>query len=128
MLTLFHDLSGCFAADLTDLTLQSPDTSFFCIEVDDLAKCTCLNGKSAPGYAIDLQLLRNQMFFGNVLFLILSIPGNLNDFHTVKKRPGDFLHVIGCCNKQNFRKILWYFDIMVIKMTVLLRVQYFQKC
>ena len=68
------------------------------------------------------------MFFGNMFFFIFSITADLNDLHTIKKRPWNPLDIICSCNKQHFGKILGNFHIVVIEMVVLLRVQYLQKC
>ena len=39
------------------------------------------------------QLLGNNMLAGNLYLLHIGIAGQINDFHTVQQRTGDFLHV-----------------------------------
>ena len=67
------------------------------------------------------------MFLRDMFFLILRVAGDLDHFHTVQKRTGDFLHIIGCGNKQDLRKILGDLHIMIVESHVLFRIQYFQK-
>ena len=99
LLVIFHNFTCCFTTDLTDLTLQSTHTGLTGVECNDLAKCGWLNRQCSFRNTIYFQLFRNQMLFRNVFFFIFGITGNFNDFHTVKKRSRNTVHIICGRNK-----------------------------
>ena len=126
-LIFFHDQSRSFSADLTNGSLQISNSGFFCIIIDDLLKGCCLNRQLSLLDTILFHLFWNQMFFCNVLFLILCVACDLYQFHTVKKRSRDSLNIICSGNKQYLWEILWNFYIMIQKSAVLLRIKYLKK-
>ena len=81
-------------------TVTVRPSGFFCIIIDDLLKGCCLNRQLSFLDTILFHLFWNQMFFCNVLFLILCVACDLDQFHTVKKRSRDSLNIICSGNKQ----------------------------
>jgi len=124
---LFEDLFCRFPADLADATLQSPHSGLSCIRCDHLFQSTVRNGKGIIFQSMFSDLLFQKMFLCDMQFLILRIAGDLDQFHTVKKRTRDPLHIVCRCDKQNFGKIHRDLNIMIAESDILLRIKDFQK-
>ena len=126
-LLCLQDLSGCFPADVPDLTLQLPDSGFLCIVAGHLPQRVPAYGQLIRRKAVPLQLLWYQMLDGNMHLLILRIAADFNDFHPVQKRTRDGLKRVSRGDKKHFGKIHRHFQIMIPELAVLLTVQHFQK-
>ena len=69
------------------------------------------------------ELLRHQMFYGDLLLLFNGVPCQLNDFHTIAQSRMNGVKRVGCCYEQYFRKIVFDFQVIVTECIVLLRIQ-----
>jgi len=67
------------------------------------------------------------MLLGDVHLFIFRIGTDLDDFHTVQKRPRNRLRIICRRNEQHLRKVDRQFNVMILEAAVLLGVQYFEK-
>ena len=128
LLLCLQDLSGCFPADVPDLTLQLPDSGFLCIVAGHLPQRVPAYGQLIRRKAVPLQLLWYQMLDGNMHLLILRIAADFNDFHPVQKRTRDGLKRVCRGDKKHFGQVHRNFQIMVPELAVLLAVQHFQQC
>ena len=67
------------------------------------------------------------MILGYMKLLVLGVGSDLNDLHSVKKRPRNRLQIIGSRDKENIGKIHRDFYIMIFKVAVLFRIQDLQQ-
>ena len=73
-----------------------------------------------------LDLLGNQVFFGDVPLFLPGVAAHLNDLHPVKEGSWDVGNIVGGGDEQHLAQIERHFQVMVPEGVVLLRVQHLQ--
>lgn len=73
------------------------------------------------------RLLRDQVLLGDFDFFLHDVAGKVDDFHAVEQWPRDGVELIGRGDEQNFGKIKAHVQVVVQKITVLLRVEHLQQ-
>ena len=71
-----------------------------------------------------LELLGQQMVFGNLQLFLVSIAAKFNDLHPVQQRPGDGIGGVGSGDKHHLAQIHRYLHKMVPEGAVLLAIQH----
>ncbi len=79
---LFHRLT----AQLRDLTFEATHTRFTGVVTNNADNGAVLNGQLVGFKRVTLNLLRQQVLFGNVQLLVFGITGQTDHFHTVQQR------------------------------------------
>ena len=74
-----------------------------------------------------LQQLRDQMFLGDLKFLVLRVASQPDDFHAVAQGAGDVVQHVRRCDEQGVRQIVRNLQIAIDECVVLLRIEDFQQ-
>src|SRR5690606_30200173 len=77
--------------------------------------------------AVLAYLARNQIIFGDLQLLLLGIPAEMNDLHTVAQRAGDRLQFVGGRDEQHVAQVERHVEIVIVELGVLLRIQNLQQ-
>ena len=75
-----------------------------------------------------LQLLRNQIAPGDLLFLLLAVAGEPQDFHAIQQRLRNGIERIRRCDEQHLRQIERQVQIVIAERLVLLRIEHLEQC
>ncbi len=82
----------------------------------------------SPGrQAVQVELLGNDIFLGDMRFLFLAVAGKLQDFEAVEEWRGDRFQHVGRGDEHHFRQVEIDVEIMVAKCRVLLGIEHFQE-
>lgn len=74
------------------------------------------------------QLIGDQVAFGNFHLFFHGITTDFDDFHAVEQGRLDGAQAIGGGNEQYLAQVVVHFQVIVVKMVVLGRVQHFEQC
>ena len=121
------DLGVYFPADSGYLPLQTAHTRFTRVVVDDVCHDLFLEPHLAGFESVVGEFFRNQMPFGNLLFLFLKIAGHLDQLHSVEQRPRNGLQAVGGGDEQHFAQVVINIQIVVVEGAVLFRIQHFEQ-
>jgi len=72
-------------------------------------------------------LARHQILLGDLDFLVLGVPAQVNDFHPVEQRDRDGFKRIGRRDEHHLRQVERHVDIVIAELEVLLRIEHFQQ-
>ena len=116
--------AGDLAADLADLAFELAEAGFLRVFRDDLGRSFSLEFYVVFGKPVFLDLFRDQVAFGDLVFFFLGVTRQRNDLHPVAKRGLDGVEDIGGRHKHHVRQIESDAEIVVAKRPVLLRIEY----
>ena len=128
LFVVIQDPENGFAAQGSDQTFQLPDTRFPCIIADQIDDFLVAQTELGSRKTIGLDLLRNEMFLGNVQLVHFCVGRQLNDLQTVSQRHRYIVQIVRCSDEQYFGEIVRLFQVVVAEQLVLFRVQYLQQC
>jgi len=74
-----------------------------------------------------VHLLRDKVLAGDLHLLLLRVPSNLDDLHSVAQRRQDGVQHVRRGDKQHARQVEWNFQVVVPECPVLFGVKHFQQ-
>ena len=74
------------------------------------------------------QLIRDQVAFGNFHLFFHRVTTDFDDFHAVEQGRLDGAEAIGGGDEQDLAQVVVHFQVIVVKMVVLGRIQHFEQC
>ncbi|MNO77287.1 hypothetical protein D3C76_683900 [compost metagenome] len=114
------------AAHLGDLPLQATHTGFAGVVADNVANSLVLELKFGLLQAIGLDLLGRQVLDRDIDLFIFGVAGQTNHLHPIEQRRRN-VHGIGGAQEHHVGQVVVDFQVMVVEVVVLLRVEHFQQ-
>ena len=116
-----------FPTNLPKTALQVPNTGLPGVAGNNLPDRILRNPKLDFFQTVFLQLLGNQVVFGDHHLFFVSVGAQLNDLHSVKQGPGNGIQCVCSGDKHHIRQVNRNFQVMIPVRTVLFAIEHFQE-
>ena len=114
--------------DVGDFALQRTDACFTSVVVNNFKDYHFRERHIFRFQTVFLQLLRNEMAFCNLVFLLAQITVQVYDFHTVAQGRMYGLKVIRRGDEHHFREVKIQLDEVIVEGVILFWVKDFEQC
>ena len=122
-----RDPGGNFPEDLSDLTLQVPDSGLARVVGHDLPDGLVREGHLLGPQAVSFELTRSQVIPSDIHLFIFGVSVDPDDLHAVKQGFRDGLDHVSGGDEQDFRKVQINPQVVVAKGVVLCGIKHLQQ-